>query len=195
MNSELRHWISTCEPCGMFETSHGKETLMSHEIPQRPWEKVAVDLLTLDQKDYLVAVDNYGGYWELERLHSTDKGAVIKKLKSHFAIHGSPCQLAGDNGPQFVAAEYRKFTRPWDIEPTPTSPYNSKANGWVEAAVKSAKRLLRKTTKGIESSLVQRLMDRRARTLLPTTSNLLEPRNLNTSHEREKLRDAQKRQA
>ena len=58
MNSELRHWISTCEPCRMIETSHGKETLMSHEIPQRPWEKVAVDLLTLDQKDYLVVVDN-----------------------------------------------------------------------------------------------------------------------------------------
>ena len=33
------------------------------------------------------------------------------------------------------------------------------------------------------------------RTLLPTTSNLLEPRNLNTNNEREKLRDAQKRQA
>ena len=83
INSELRHWISTSEPCRTFETSHGKETLMSHEIPQRPWEKVAVDLLTLDQKDYLVAVDNYSGYWVLERLHSTDTGAVIKKLKSH----------------------------------------------------------------------------------------------------------------
>ena len=213
MNSELRHWISTCEPCRVFETSHGKETLMSHEVPQRPWEKVAVDLFTLDQKDYLVTVDYYSGYWELDRLHSTDAVAVIKKLKSHFARHGSPCQLVSDNGPQFVAAEFRKFTRAWDIEHTPTSPYNSKANGKVEAAVKSAKRLLRKTAKGgddfylgllaernipsqgIGSSPVQRLMNRRTRTLLPTTSNLLQPRNLNTSHEREKLRDVQKRQA
>ena len=38
-------------------------------------------------------------------------------------------------------------------------------------------------------------MNRGVRTLLPTTSNLLEPRNLNTNNEREKLRDAQKRQA
>ena len=51
-NSELNHWISTCEPCRLFEVSHGKETLMSHDIPQRPWEKVAVDLFTLNQKDY-----------------------------------------------------------------------------------------------------------------------------------------------
>lgn len=61
MNSELRHWISTCEPCRVFETSHGKETLMSHEVPQRPWEKVVVDLFSLDQKDYLVTVDYYSG--------------------------------------------------------------------------------------------------------------------------------------
>ena len=77
MNSELRHWISTCEPCRVFKTSHGKETLMSHEVPRRPWEELAFDLFSLDQKDYLVAVDYYSGYRELDRLHSTDAGAVI----------------------------------------------------------------------------------------------------------------------
>ena len=45
-----------------FEVSHGKETLMSHEVPQPPLEKVAVDLLTQDQKDYLVTVDYYSGF-------------------------------------------------------------------------------------------------------------------------------------
>ena len=44
MNSELRHLISTCEPRRLFEISHGKETLVHvcHEVPQMPWEKVAV---------------------------------------------------------------------------------------------------------------------------------------------------------
>lgn len=35
MNSELRHSISTWEPCRLFGISHGKETLMNHEVPQR----------------------------------------------------------------------------------------------------------------------------------------------------------------
>ena len=52
MNSEPRDWISTCEPCGLFKISRGKETLMCHEVPQKPWEKVAVDPFTLNQKDY-----------------------------------------------------------------------------------------------------------------------------------------------
>lgn len=74
MNSDLRHWISTCEPCRLFEVSQGKKTLMSHEVPQRLWEKVAADLFSLNQKDYLVTVGYYSGYWELNRLHTTDVG-------------------------------------------------------------------------------------------------------------------------
>ena len=149
----------------------------------------------------------------MDRLQSTDAGAVVKKLKSYFARHGSPCQLISDNGPQFAAAEFQRFTRAWEMEYRPTSPYNSKVNGKAEAAVKSAKRLLRKTVKGgddfylgllaepsipsqgVGSSPVQRLMNRRTRKLLSITGNLLEPRSFNTSHEREKLRGVQKRQA
>ena len=32
-------------------------------------------------------------------------GAVVRKLKTHFARYGSSCQLVSDNGPQFVDAE------------------------------------------------------------------------------------------
>ena len=121
MNSELRHWISTCKPCRLFEISHGKETLMCHKVPQRPWERVAADLFTLNQKDHFVTVDYYSGYCELDTLHSTDAGVVVKKLKAHFPRHGSPCQLISDNGPQFVAPEFQEFTRVWDIKHRPTS--------------------------------------------------------------------------
>ncbi|KAK2564109.1 hypothetical protein P5673_012335 [Acropora cervicornis] len=75
-----------------------------------------------------------------------------------------------------------------------SSPGNSKANGKVESAVKTAKNLLRKAlsartdphiaildyrntpTQGMESSPAQRLMNRRTRTLLPTMKTLLQPR-------------------
>ena len=116
MNSELRPWISTREPCRLFEISHGKETLMPHEVPQRPWEKVAVDLFSLNQTDYLVTVDYYSGYWELDKLHHADAETVVKKLKAHFARHSSPCQLVSDNGAQFTAAEFKRMTKTWDIE-------------------------------------------------------------------------------
>ena len=213
MNSEIRHWISTCEPCRQFEVSQGKETLMSHEIPERPWEKVGIDIFTLSNNDYLVTVDYYSNFWELDRLENTSSRNVIRKLKSHFTRYGSPTQLISDNGSQFISVEFQKFTREWDIEHHTVSPYNSKANGKAEAAVKSAKCLLRKTakggedqylallahrntpTQGVGSSPAQRLMNRRTRTLLPTVTTLLEPRTISKGHERERMKDQQQRQA
>ena len=48
---------------------------------------------------------------------------------------------------------------------------------------------------GVDSSPVQRLMNRRTRTLLPITNNLLQPRSVNAKQEREKMKDIQKKQA
>jgi len=70
---------------------------------------------------------------------ATDSGAVVQKLKRHFARYGSPWQLVNDNGPQLVAAEFQKLTKEWHIEHMATSHYNIKANGKVETAVNSAK--------------------------------------------------------
>ena len=76
----------------------------------------------------------------------------------------------------------------------PSSPGNSKANGKAESAVKTAKNLLHKAlysdkdpytvildyrntpTQGMDSSPAQRLMNRRTKTLLPTSRTLLQPR-------------------
>lgn len=48
--------------------TQAKETLMSHEVPSHPWEKIATDIFTLEDKDYLVTLDYYSNYWEVDRL-------------------------------------------------------------------------------------------------------------------------------
>ena len=213
MSKEIKEWIQTCEACRNFEQTPCKEPLMSHDIPERAWEKIGCDLLSCRGKDYLITVCYKSNFWELDRLNDTKSTTVIKKLKAHLARYGIPRQLVSDNGPQFVSSEFSTFTKSWGIEHTTTSPHHSKANGKVESAVKVAKRMLRKTTKsgedqylallnirnaptqGVDSSPAQRLMGRRTRTLLPTTKSLLEPRNPLNPHEMEQLQLNQKRQA
>ena len=186
--------IATCETCRKYEISHQKESLIPHEVPSRPWEQVGVDLFELNRKEYMITVDYYSNFWEIDRLASTTSLAVVLKLKNHFARYRCPDRLIRDNGPQFVSSEFRKFAHDWDFEHRTSSPGNSKANGKVESAVKTAKNLLRKAlsagtdpyiaildyrntpTQGMESSPAQRLMNRRTRTLLPTTKTLLQPR-------------------
>lgn len=59
---------------------------------------------------------------------------------------------------------YATIERKWDIKHTPTSPFNSKANGKVGASVKSDNRLRNKTAKGFQLSLAMRP---RSRTEVP----------------------------
>ena len=68
-----------------FQSSQRKEPLICHEIPTRPWEEVATDIFTLDDKSYLCTVDYYSGYFEVDELHSKTGTIIIKKLKKHFA--------------------------------------------------------------------------------------------------------------
>ena len=59
--------------------------MLSHEIPSRPWSKISVDLFTLDGKQYLVIVDPYGDYFELEPLRNVAASTVIRAMKRNFA--------------------------------------------------------------------------------------------------------------
>ena len=138
MSGDIKQYISTCKICCQYDVSQQKEALMSHDIPTRPREKVGVDLFEIEKHDYLVTVDYYSNFWEIDRLYTTTSKSIIQKLKSHFARNGIPNEVVSDNGPQFSCAEFAAFAKCWDFEHVPSSPGNSKANGKAESAVKSA---------------------------------------------------------
>ena len=194
MSAEIKHFVSTCEACRTYEKSPAKEPLMSHEPVSRPWEKVGVDLFFFDGKDYLVTVDYFSNFSEIDYLQSTDSKAVIKKLKMQFARHGIPCQVISDNGSQFTSRKFKQFMREWDFEHYTSSPHYPKSNGMAESAVKVMKSLLKKSKAAKQDpylallnhrntpsasngrSPAQRLLSRRTRTLLPCNDFLLQPK-------------------
>ena len=189
MTADIREHIQGCEICNEYAQGQQKEPLMSHEVPTRPWQRVATDLFTFDGNEYLITVCYYSNFWEIDRLYGTASETVIHKLKSHFPRYGKPDELISDNGPQFSSAKFQKFMRDWDITHNTSSPHYPQSNGKAESAVKTAKRMMRKTTnedqylallsirntpqQGIDLSPAQRLMGRRTKTLVPATHTLL----------------------
>ena len=195
MNAEVKDFIEKCETCNKYEMGQQKETLHSHEVPSRPWQKVGTDLFSFEDKEYLVTVDYYSNFWEVDYLaNSTSSMAVIKKLKAHFARFGIPDQVVSDNGRQYSSSEFAAFAKEWEFEHVTSSPGHPNSNGKAEAAVKQAKSLLRKAkdsnndaylallayrntpSQGINSSPAQRLLNRRIKSRLPTAEHLLLPR-------------------
>eukprot|EP00057_Strongylocentrotus_purpuratus_P007672 XP_011662146.1 PREDICTED: uncharacterized protein K02A2.6-like [Strongylocentrotus purpuratus] len=211
MNADIKTFISTCDACRTYERQNQKETLQPTELPDRPWEKVGVDLFELKGKHYLITVDYFSNFWEIDRLHELDSRMVIKKLKGHFARYGIPNTIISDNGPQFASEAFVKFRKKWEFDHLTISPRHSQTNGKAEAAVKAAKQMIRKSEaahtdpykallgirntpqQGIDSSPAQRLQGRRTRTTLPSTDHLLKPRGAEILKEEKRKMKAQQR--
>ena len=191
---DIENFVKKCETCQEYQPEQQKEPMKPHEIPSRPWERIAVDLFEFHNKNYLITVDYFSNYFEVDRLYGTSAKTVIKNLKAHFARHGIPDVLVSDNGPQFVAKEFKNFEETYEFKHATSSPGYAQSNGKAENSVKTAKRLLRKCVRdgtdpflallswrntrseNMESSPVQRLFGRRTKTLLPTVTSLLKPK-------------------
>ena len=194
MNANLRDYIAKCDVCATYQNDQQKEPLISHKIPNRPWETVGCDILHFDGRDYLCTVDYYSSYFEIDLLKDKTGKEVIHLLKKHFSTHGIPNKLMSDNGPPYGSYQFQQFMTSYDIEHVTSSPHYPQSNGKVENAVKIVKGLLKKSnaagsdfylalltwrntpTEGLESSPAQRMFSRRTRTLIPTTSELLKPK-------------------
>ena len=87
MNSAVKEYVEKCLICHTFETTQQNETLQSHGVPNRPWAKLGADLFTFQEKEYLITVDYYSNFFEVDRLDTTSE-EVICQLKKHFARHG-----------------------------------------------------------------------------------------------------------
>lgn len=201
MNTDIKEEVEKCETCNEYKDNQAKEPLMSHEVPNRPWSKLGLDLFTLHGKEYMVLVDYYSDYWEVDQLRLTTTAAIIAKLKPHFRRFGIPDELVTDNAPNLVSDEFAKFATEYEFKHITSSPYHSKSNGKAESAVKIVKKLLKRVQKhttdmhkaildcrntpsnGMNTSPVQRLMSKRTKTGLPTSENLLKPTVVNGEHE------------
>ena len=75
--------------------------MKGHAIPDRPWQKVALDLFELQNEHYLVITDYFSKFFEVTKLSSTTSASTIKHLKPHFARYGIPDEVISANGPQF----------------------------------------------------------------------------------------------
>ena len=194
MAAEIKDWIAKCDTCNTYQTNQQKEPLIPHDPPKRSWSHVAADLFTFDKKEWLVIVDHWSVYFELNQVPYTLSSTVIKSLKNQFARHGIPVTLYSDNGSQFASREFSEFASAWQFDHQTSSPHFPQSNGKVENAVKSAKRLLTKAKASgqdpylaildwrntpsatIGTSPVQRLFRRGTKTLLPTAGTLLQPK-------------------
>lgn len=83
---------------------------------QISWAKVATNLFHFENEDFLVTIDYFSDFFDLERVYSTTLETAVTKLKGHFARFSAPYESVSDNGPQLVAERVRNFAQVWWLQ-------------------------------------------------------------------------------
>ncbi|XP_021340553.1 uncharacterized protein K02A2.6-like [Mizuhopecten yessoensis] len=209
MSSDIEDFVLRCSTCNRFKPKQQKEPLIPHKVPDRPWQKLGMDLFQFGCKDYLVIVDYYSKFPEICMLENKTASNVILHLKSVLARNGIPEVIMSDNMP-FSSRTFREFARKWDIELVTSSPTYAQSNGLSERMVQTIKNFLRTAEEdnsdpyialleyrntplaGTDYSPAQLLMSRRLRSRIPTGRDLLTPKVAHSASEQ--LRSRQDRQ-
>lgn len=141
LSSQLTNLVENCPNC-IEERQNIREPFVKQDFPDRPWQKIAIDLCKTE-KWFLIITDYYSRFLEICPLKSLTESEIINHCKIVFSRFGIPEVVRSDCGTQF-STEFRRFANDYDFKHITSSPKFSQSNGAVEAAVKVAKRILKK---------------------------------------------------
>lgn len=119
--NEIEQVVSQCHICQANSPMNQKEPLISHEIPNEPFKKVACDVLEHKAKNYLVLVDFYSKWIELVKLEKKTAQVINRELLRIFSRFGYPLIIISDNMPM-GSYESMEFAKKHDIKIVTSSP-------------------------------------------------------------------------
>lgn len=135
MSAEIENMIRNCCKCAEIQNRLPRQPLIPTETPELPFEEVASDLFEFEGKQYIVHVDYYSKYIEVD------------ELKDQRSIHGIPATIRTDHGPQYSSEVFKEFCKSYGILHKTSSPHMPHSNGEADCAVQTVKRLWSKAPK------------------------------------------------
>ena len=132
INKDIENHVMSCDPCQVNGRSQQKEPIIPFEVPNRPWQRIGIDLFHHNKGWYVILADYNSKYPWIQALPAIASEDVISALKSCFADYGIPEDVISDNGSQFTSQEYQLFTASYGFKLTTSSPHYPRGHGFVK---------------------------------------------------------------
>ncbi|CAI6355727.1 unnamed protein product [Macrosiphum euphorbiae] len=164
LDKEIESYVKSCEVCVSCQASPVVDRQAKWAEAVGPLDRVHLDFLYLNNKNYLVWIDAFTKWPEVIEMSKMNSGYLIEKLREIFGRFGLPNKIISDNGPQFRSSEFIEFCKQNGIVFYTSPPFHPATNGAAENAVKSLKRgiykaLKDKINKGVTvSTLINRYL-------------------------------------
>lgn len=159
LDQEIEEFVRYCEKCQTNRQSDPKAPVHFWMKPEQPWSRLHVDFAgPVKGEVFLVIVDAYSNWVEVEIMPSMTSTAVIRSLRKCFATHGLPDVIVSDNGTAFTSQEMQDFLRLNAVRFMYTAPYHPASNGRAERMVREVKATLKKQSQGDTQCRISRFL-------------------------------------
>ena len=151
MNKDIRKYIANCTLCCREKAKVQAYPLQIIDIPERPFDKIAIDLVTecktsnSGNKHILTIIDHLMGWLEAflipDKLADTIDSTFINQ---YLPVHMCPKYILSDNGTEFKNNLIDQVLKQLGIERIFSAPYHPQSNGRLEVFHKYLKPTLKK---------------------------------------------------
>ena len=149
LTEQLKELVTNCRVCLKYSQANHKDSKsigppIGQEIPTRPWAKLATDIFTFNNENYLLIVDYMSRFPVIRCLSNITVKMVAEHMKTIFSELRVPKTLVSDNEPCYTGDQFKKTMSYLGIRHITTSPHHHQSNGLAEGCVKIIKNLLSK---------------------------------------------------
>ncbi|XP_063545731.1 uncharacterized protein K02A2.6-like [Cydia strobilella] len=144
MDADITEIVERCEPCQLTR-NNPPATFREWPMPEKAWQRLHIDFAgPFMNKTFLILVDAYSKWPEIEVMSSMSSAQVIQSLRKIFAEQGLPDLLVSDNGTAFVSDEFETFLKRNSIQHVTSPPYHANSNGQAERTVQTIKNKIKR---------------------------------------------------
>ena len=174
IDSDISDYVSWCTTCTKHKASPPAQPMLPRDIPDSPWQDIAVDYMTFKGHEYLIICNTFSKYPFAYKVTAKSAQSLCLHLLELISQHGPPMSLSTDNGPPFASDELTEFLTHHCIAHHTSSPHSPRSNGFIERQVRTIKTALH-TALPAKKSLETVLLDLRS---TPIGSNMPAPREI-----------------
>ena len=81
MAADIKQMVKKCEQCERLKPQNQRESLNQHNNGNGPWDKIGTDLFVIGNRNYLLVIDYFTNFIEIDYIPTLSSKQVIEKLK------------------------------------------------------------------------------------------------------------------
>ena len=98
LDADIVDYTRRCQEC-ICRSQPPKEPLQAHDVPQEPWERIAMDYFYINGRLYILICDYFSKLLFLFQVKTMSFANLKDHLMELFSVEGIPNEIMSDNGP------------------------------------------------------------------------------------------------